>query len=142
MWLRATSPMRASSTRPALRCISRPARHTARTPLKMDASFSSSGQNAPRRRLPISPTSPSHRKKLLSGMGAGRLWMQASRPLDRTHLEGGCRSHRLHPRIAKSCLAAWVLADYGCKLLVLWTERTSKEAADLTDFTLASQKAA
>src|SRR5262245_66160394 len=30
----------------------------------------------------------------------------------------------------------------GCKLLVLWTERTSKEAADLTDFTLASQKAA
>ena len=30
----------------------------------------------------------------------------------------------------------------GCKLLVLWTERTSNEAADLTDFTLASQKAA
>jgi len=30
----------------------------------------------------------------------------------------------------------------GCKLLVLWTERTSKEAADLSDFTLASQKAA
>jgi len=30
----------------------------------------------------------------------------------------------------------------GCKLLVLWTERSSKEAADLTDFTLATQKAA
>src|SRR5215813_11499253 len=30
----------------------------------------------------------------------------------------------------------------GCKLLVLWTERTSKEAADLSDFTLATQKAA
>ena len=30
----------------------------------------------------------------------------------------------------------------GCKLLVLWTERSSKEAADLSDFTLASQKAA
>jgi len=29
----------------------------------------------------------------------------------------------------------------GCKLLVLWTERTSKEAADLSDFTLATQKA-
>ena len=30
----------------------------------------------------------------------------------------------------------------GCKLLVLWTERTSNEAADLSDFTLASKKAA
>ena len=30
----------------------------------------------------------------------------------------------------------------GCKLLVLWTERTSKEVADLTDFMLATQKAA
>src|SRR5882757_1167461 len=30
----------------------------------------------------------------------------------------------------------------GCKLLVLWTERTSKEAADLSDFTLATEKAA
>src|SRR5262249_53753333 len=30
----------------------------------------------------------------------------------------------------------------GCKLLVLWTERTSKEAADLTDFMLATRKAA
>src|SRR5215475_5051352 len=30
----------------------------------------------------------------------------------------------------------------GCKLLVLWTERTSREAADLSDFTLATQKAA
>ena len=30
----------------------------------------------------------------------------------------------------------------GCKLLVLWTQRTSKKAADLTDFTLAKQKAA
>ena len=29
----------------------------------------------------------------------------------------------------------------GCRLLVLWTERTSKEAADLSDFTLATQKA-
>ena len=29
----------------------------------------------------------------------------------------------------------------GCKLLVLWTERTSKEAADLSDFIIA-QKAA
>ena len=25
----------------------------------------------------------------------------------------------------------------GCKLLVLWTERTAKEAADLTDFVIA-----
>src|SRR5262249_15392703 len=30
----------------------------------------------------------------------------------------------------------------GCKLLVLWTERSSKEAADLTDFTVATKKAA
>ena len=29
----------------------------------------------------------------------------------------------------------------GCRLLVLWTERSSKEAADLTDFTV-EQKAA
>jgi len=29
----------------------------------------------------------------------------------------------------------------GCKLLVLWTERTSKEAADLSDFTIATQTA-
>ena len=28
--------------------------------------------------------------------------MQASRPLDRTHLEGGCRSQRFHPRDPKS----------------------------------------
>ena len=26
----------------------------------------------------------------------------------------------------------------GCKLLVLWTERTSKEFADLSDFTVAT----
>src|SRR5215831_14747952 len=71
MWLRAISPTRASSTRPALRCISRPARHTARTPLRMDASYSSSGRNAPLRRLPISATSSSP-KKQLSGIGAGR----------------------------------------------------------------------
>jgi quercetin dioxygenase-like cupin family protein len=30
----------------------------------------------------------------------------------------------------------------GCKLLILWTERTSKEAADLSDFVLATEKAA
>ena len=30
----------------------------------------------------------------------------------------------------------------GCKLLVLWTERSSHEAADLTDFILADKKAA
>ena len=53
----ATSPMRASSTRPALRCISRPARRTARTPRRMGASYSSSGPNAPRRRPLISATS-------------------------------------------------------------------------------------
>jgi len=46
-----------------LRCISRPARHTAHTPLRMDASFSSSGRNAPRRRPQISPISPSQSKK-------------------------------------------------------------------------------
>jgi quercetin dioxygenase-like cupin family protein len=27
----------------------------------------------------------------------------------------------------------------GCRLLVLWTERTSHESADLSDFTLASK---
>src|SRR6266511_59881 len=58
MWLRATLPTRASSTRQALCCISRPERHTARTPRRMDAGYSSSGLNAPRRRLPISATSP------------------------------------------------------------------------------------
>jgi hypothetical protein len=63
MWPRATLPTRASSTRPALRCISRPARHMARTPRRMDASFSSSGQNAPRERLPTSAISPSQPKK-------------------------------------------------------------------------------
>ena len=47
----------ASSTRPALRCISRPARRTARTPRKMGASYSSSGPNVPRRRPLISATS-------------------------------------------------------------------------------------
>src|SRR5215510_4650927 len=30
----------------------------------------------------------------------------------------------------------------GCRLLVLWTERSSKESADLSDFTLATQRAA
>ena len=30
----------------------------------------------------------------------------------------------------------------GCRLLVLWTERSSKESADLSDFTLANQRAA
>jgi quercetin dioxygenase-like cupin family protein len=30
----------------------------------------------------------------------------------------------------------------GCKLLVLWTERTSRESADLSDFTVATRKAA
>jgi hypothetical protein len=48
-----------SSTRPALRCISRPARHTARTLLRMDVGFSSSGRNAPRRKPPTSATSHS-----------------------------------------------------------------------------------
>src|SRR5215471_639739 len=33
--------------------------------------------------------------------------MQASRPLDGTHLEGGRRSHRFHPRSPKSSLATW-----------------------------------
>jgi hypothetical protein len=44
--LRATSRTRASSTRLAPRCISRPARYTARTPPRMDANYSSSGRNA------------------------------------------------------------------------------------------------
>jgi hypothetical protein len=36
-----------------------------------------------------------------------------------------------------------IIGEHGQrKLLVLWTERTSKEAADLSDFTLATQKAA
>ena len=30
----------------------------------------------------------------------------------------------------------------GCKLLILWTERSSHEAADLSDFILADKKAA
>ena len=30
----------------------------------------------------------------------------------------------------------------GCKLLILWTERTSKEAADLSDFVVATERAA
>jgi len=30
----------------------------------------------------------------------------------------------------------------GCKLLVLWTERTTDEAADLTDFVIATKAAA
>jgi quercetin dioxygenase-like cupin family protein len=30
----------------------------------------------------------------------------------------------------------------GCKLLVLWTERTSREEADLSDFVLATEAAA
>jgi quercetin dioxygenase-like cupin family protein len=30
----------------------------------------------------------------------------------------------------------------GCRLLILWTERSSKESADLSDFTLATQSAA
>ena len=30
----------------------------------------------------------------------------------------------------------------GCRLLVLWTERTSNESADLSDFTLATKAAA
>ena len=30
----------------------------------------------------------------------------------------------------------------GCKLLILWTERTSKEAADLSDFVVATEKVA
>jgi quercetin dioxygenase-like cupin family protein len=30
----------------------------------------------------------------------------------------------------------------GCKLLILWMERPSKEAADLTDFVLATDRAA
>jgi redox-sensitive bicupin YhaK (pirin superfamily) len=31
---------------------------------------------------------------------------------------------------------------HGCKLLVLWTEPTSKEPADLSDFVVATEKAA
>jgi quercetin dioxygenase-like cupin family protein len=31
---------------------------------------------------------------------------------------------------------------HGCRLLVLWTERASKEVADLSDFTLATKTAA
>jgi len=31
---------------------------------------------------------------------------------------------------------------HGCKLLVLWTERTSREAADLGDFVIAKKAAA
>ena len=34
------------------------------------------------------------------------------------------------------------LTNNGCRLLVLWTERTSHEAADLSDFVLAKQTAA
>jgi quercetin dioxygenase-like cupin family protein len=30
----------------------------------------------------------------------------------------------------------------GCKLLILWTERTSKETADLSDFVVATEKVA
>ena len=30
---------------------------------------------------------------------------------------------------------------HGCKLLVLWTERTTNEAADLTDFVIAKKAA-
>jgi redox-sensitive bicupin YhaK (pirin superfamily) len=30
----------------------------------------------------------------------------------------------------------------GCKLLILWTERTSKETADLSDFVVAAETAA
>ena len=30
----------------------------------------------------------------------------------------------------------------GCKLLILWTERTSKEVADLSDFAVAAETAA
>jgi quercetin dioxygenase-like cupin family protein len=30
----------------------------------------------------------------------------------------------------------------GCKLLILWTERTSKEAADLSDFVVATERVA
>ena len=65
--LRATSRTRASSTRPALRCISRPARYTARTPLRMDAGYSSSGRSALRKSLLISATSPSQPKGQPSG---------------------------------------------------------------------------
>jgi hypothetical protein len=54
MWLKATSPTRASSNRLALSFISRPARHTAHTPRLMDASYSSSGRNVPQMSLPIS----------------------------------------------------------------------------------------
>ena len=64
---RATSRTRASSTGPALRCISRPARYTARTPLRMDADYSSSGRNARRKRLLISATSPWQPKGQPSG---------------------------------------------------------------------------
>jgi quercetin dioxygenase-like cupin family protein len=30
--------------------------------------------------------------------------------------------------------------ENGCKLLILWTERASKEAADLSDFVVATEK--
>src|SRR5262249_10037295 len=48
-------------------CISRPARYTARTPLKTDAGYSSSGRNARRKSLLISATSPSRPKGQPSG---------------------------------------------------------------------------
>ena len=32
--------------------------------------------------------------------------------------------------------------ENGCRLLVLWTERTSHESADLTDFTIATKSSA
>src|SRR5215467_9496815 len=64
MWLRATSSTKASSTRLALRYISRPARNTARTRPKMVASYSCCGLNEPRKRLPISATSSSPKRQL------------------------------------------------------------------------------
>src|SRR6516225_10559818 len=71
MSLRATSRMRASSTRPALPCISRPARHTARIPLRMDAGYSSSGRSARRKSLPILATSRSQTKGQLKPVDIG-----------------------------------------------------------------------
>src|SRR6516164_8548909 len=72
MWLRATSSTKASSTRLALRCISRPVRNTARIVLKMVASYSSSGLNDPRKRLPISATSSSPKRQLSEKAAAER----------------------------------------------------------------------
>src|SRR5215471_8967264 len=95
--------MKASSTRPALRCISKPATYMDLMPPRKDAGYSSSGPNAPRRRPLISATSLLLRKRLLRVRPTDPTLRHASGELRACHPQGCCAAES-HVTLAFSSL--------------------------------------